>query len=173
MANIVLASMSLVCTVIVVNFYHHSPMTGPPKWLKVVAHKFLVPILRMRRVDDAKAVKMANGGDGNLLGDSRTTDPDVESEGPDMKLKQNGTPGESADHQSTATLLAALTRSVVDRQGEEETRSTIHSEWTSIGAVFDRLFFVLFLAATMAVAVVMLGIYPLFAAAKVEPIRNS
>ena len=65
-------------------------------------------------------------------------------------------------------LLAALTRSVVDKQERKESKNRIQSEWSSIGAIFDRFFFLLFLTATVMITIVMIGVYPLFAATRVD-----
>ena len=148
MANTILATLSLLCAVIVTNFYHHDPSSRSPKWLRRLVHNHLAPALRVRieeNDDDAEEPE--------LLQPIGKPGKPTESDTP-----PNGIAGNIVNRLHLQTIAESDEEK---QQPNDDALSRIKSEWTTIGRVFDRLFFVVILSATMIVSVGMLGIYPL------------
>ena len=99
----------------------------------------------------------------NVDADANEVNSPAESTSDDTRGRPVATP----DDPMLSKLLAALTTSIVDKQEAWEAKSRIQSEWSSIGAILDRFCYLLFLAATVMITIVMIGVYPLFAATTV------
>ena len=177
MANLFLASMSLFCTALTINLHQHSTSTKPPKWLTVLAHDYMAPLtgirsieLRQKEANDLMSIYVEQ-----LTNDKGRRNADVNGDVARASTvpTSSSTPGPTTamqdNHAVISKLLAALTGSIVAKQKEEEAKNRIQSEWSSIGDIFDRFFFLLFLTAAIAVTVGMIGGgYLLFAAATFE-----
>ena len=92
---------------------------------------------------------------------------DVNSPAESISNDTRGRPVATPDDPMLAKLLAALTTSIVDKKEAWEAKSRFQSEWSSIGAILDRFCYLLFLTASVMITIVMIGVYPLFAATKV------
>ena len=170
MTNIFLASMCLVCTVVTTNFHQHNTSTKPPKWLTVLAYVYIARLIGIRRIESEskEAIQEPIYGE-QLHGDTKRRNSDVGDAAVTVPtvLKSHSThepPDGNQDHPGISKPLTALTRSVDAKQEEKEAQSLIQSEWSSIGAIFDRFFFLLFLTATISEIVIMIVVYPMFAA---------
>ena len=161
MANTILATLSLLCAVIVTNLYHHDASSQPPKWLRTLTRNYLSPALRLPIKADNDDVEEAE-----LLQPINKPEQPITTGSP-----SNGTANNIVDRPISVTAADADDK---ENRPRDEAFRRIQSEWMTIGAVFDRLFFVAFLTATLIVAVGMLGIYPLCGApnpSDVQPIR--
>ena len=170
MTNIFLASMCLVCTVVTINLHQHNTSTKPSKWLTVLAHVYIARLIGIRRMESEskEAIQEPIYGE-QLPGDTERGNSEVDDVAVNVPtvLKSNSShepPDGNQDHPGISKPLTALTRSIDAKQEEKEAQSLTQSEWSSIGAIFDRFFFLLFLTATIAEVVIMIVVYPLFAA---------
>ena len=167
MANIFLASLALVCTVITTNLYQHNGSTRPPKWLTVLVNDYIARLICIRSVEPQQ--KESNG-EMLVCGKQLSNDTERQSAHADEAGVSASTVSTSKEvnvqtdtNPGISNLIAALTRSIVVKEEEEEAERRIKSEWNSIGVVFDRLFLIAFVIAPTVLTIGMMFIYPLFA----------
>ena len=135
MANIFLASLALVCTVITTNLYQYNGPMRPPRWLTILSHDYIGRLICIRRVE-----------------------PEQKESNDEMPINGKHLPNDK-ERQNEDAEEAGVNASAV-ATSKEDAENQIKSEWNSIGAVFDRFFFILFLVGTVVLTIGMLIIYP-------------
>ena len=189
MAVIALASMSLVCTVLVLNFHHHSPTTRPPKWLRIVTNDYIAWMLRMqfnaREQQDTgfrtptKCFPKTETSETRKVRSEKVAIHDEDSEAYDLstvspELYDNETlaePGSSNYMHQAMFKLVGLTTSLVEKMKDDNTSDEMQAEWTAIAHVLDRFFLVIFCLVTLFVTIGLLGFSPMSGPSMVEPYR--
>ena len=191
MVVIALASISLVCTVIVLSFHHHSPTKRPPKWLRIVANDYLAWILCMQngiKESQGNGLKKPNKGFSQLVpskiknmfrrkDNSDNSGPDNEDfELPTLSAQDDNKitleEPNSSDYMHQAMFkLVNLTTSLVDKINDDNESADIQLEWSTLGLILDRFFLIIFFIITMLVTISLLGFYPLSGPSQVEPVR--
>ena len=157
MANIILATSSLICTVVVINFYFHSAFTQPSARLKTIIHKYIARALRMQ----SSVIYATESASNNK-----------------EKPPESGIPPSTQPPNFDANNVVGPTTACADDHtppNADDVLRRSRSEWFAIGVVVDRFFFVVYLSTIVFVAFVMLCIYPLSYGGQwisgVEPIR--
>ena len=175
MANLFLASLALFCTVITTNLYQHNGSTRPPRWLTILAYDYIARLICLRRVVPEQK---GSNDEMSVFGKQLANDMERQSAHAD-EAGVNASTGSTSNDVNVPTdtnpgisnLVAALMRSIVVKQEEEEAERRIKSEWNSIGVIFDRLFLIVFVIAPTVLTIGMIVIYPLFARLMIEDVH--
>ncbi|MFH4976710.1 hypothetical protein AB6A40_003419 [Gnathostoma spinigerum] len=172
-----MTSVSVVMTVMVLNFHHRGPFNSPvPRKMKHLVLERLRPFLRMKPPHITVAERNENRNLNELI---RSASMKIAMEQLDEESKEcdqqyvviKDSPSVDPCEKSLirlrklrstrlqARLLKAL-EMVLKKQQEEEEAQALADEWKQVAQVFDRLLFWIFLVCTLILTMVLLVIIP-------------
>ena len=177
-----MASLSLVCTIIVLQLHYHNTTTRPPHWLKTLTVDYMARFLCMYSRKDPRFQSSMSPTQNDHRENHRTNthhrsiSKDMDEMDEKTSVRPNNNMGKKRESDQSSeymhdamSSLVQLAGTVADNITHGDEKDRVHAEWVLIAKIFDRFFAITFLTVTISVSTLLLGIYPMFGPAKVEP----
>uniref|UniRef100_A0A1I8EBD2 Uncharacterized protein n=1 Tax=Wuchereria bancrofti TaxID=6293 RepID=A0A1I8EBD2_WUCBA len=169
-----LTSISVIMTVMVLNFHHRGPFDRPiPEWVRVLVLQKLRYFLKMHiqhRLSNRDGLFVLNGQQGRICS-RKIIDLKLRNKLEDQLVRLKETEFVNIDKHLTArrtkrsidlqVRLHMLLQTFLKRQETNELYQMLTSEWRQVAHVIDRLLFWVFLICTLIITVILLVIIPI------------
>ncbi|VDN82010.1 unnamed protein product [Brugia pahangi] len=168
-----LTSISVIMTVMVLNFHHRGPFDRPiPEWVRVLVLQKLRHFLKMHihRLSNRDGLFVSNGQPGRTCS-RKIIDLKLHNKLEDQLVRLQETEFINIDRHLTArrtkrsidlqVRLHMLLQTFLKRQETNELYQMLTSEWRQVAHVIDRLLFWVFLTCTLMITVILLVIIPI------------
>ena len=148
-----LCALSLLSTVLVLNFHHHSTDKEMPNWVRKVVFGILAKMVCQQNVSAAK------GSDVDPMASDKELMKSLESvrssDGLKIDKKSN------IDSMNEMSEILAHLRVITSNIQNKEKDSVILDDWRTAAKIVDRFCFLITCVSTLFFSVLILGLYPL------------
>ena len=139
MMSMMLTGLSLTCTVITLNIFHHSPETPVPNWLKKFAFQYLATIFCAKGSHDKSPDSVKPINEGMIQVAQVSEKPKKEREFVNTILEsEKGISEESSELNLWVSML-------LKKEAVTNVKDSNKAEWEKVAKIFDCLFLVLYI----------------------------